>query len=92
MGRGGTGRCRDRAAVRRRSYRQPASSPRHLDAASTALMSALASNDEVTQRQAVRCARPAASSVDYFTITLEKARVASVDLRRRCTTGTRSSR
>ncbi len=62
----------------RRSYRQLTISKR-LDTASTALMSAVAANDEV--RRAVLCLRKAGGTQeDFFTLTLEKARVARYDL------------
>lgn len=65
-------------AAGRRSYRQLTITKR-LDSASTALMSAVAGNDEV--RTAKLCLRKAGGEQqDYFTLTLEKARVASYDI------------
>ncbi len=62
----------------RRSYRQLVIT-KGLDSASTALMSAVASNDEV--RAAKLCLRKAGGEQqDYFTLTLEKARVAAYDI------------
>lgn len=62
----------------RRSYRS-LTLHKSLDASSTALMSAVSSNDEV--RSAKLCLRKAGGEqVDYFTITLEKARVVALDL------------
>lgn len=62
----------------RRSYRQ-LTLVKRLDRASTALMSAVASNDEV--RQARLCLRKAGGTQeDFFILTLEKARVAGYDL------------
>lgn len=65
-------------AMGRRSYRQLTITKR-LDSASTALMSAVATNDEV--RSAKLCLRKAGGmQQDYFTMTLEKARVATYDI------------
>jgi type VI secretion system secreted protein Hcp len=65
-------------AMGRRSYRQLVIT-KHLDSASTALMSAVATNDEV--RSAVLCLRKAGGEPqDFFSITLEKARVATYDV------------
>lgn len=65
-------------ATGRRSYRQ-LTITKGLDAASTALMSAVATNDEV--RSAKLFLRKAGGEQqDYFTLTLEKARVASYDI------------
>jgi len=65
-------------ATGRRSYRQLLITKR-LDSASTALMSAVATNDEV--RSAVLSLRKAGGEPqDFFSITLEKARVASYDV------------
>jgi type VI secretion system secreted protein Hcp len=65
-------------ATGRRSYRQLVIT-KHLDTASTALMSAVATNDEV--RSATLFLRKAGGSQeDFFTITLEQARVASYDV------------
>ncbi|HEY1392551.1 MAG TPA: type VI secretion system tube protein Hcp [Methylibium sp.] len=62
----------------RRSYRA-LSIRKGLDSASSALMSAVATNDEV--KSAKLCLRKAGGEQqDYFTMTLEKARVVSVDL------------
>lgn len=66
------------AQAGRRSHR-PLVLTKHLDSASTALMSAVATNDEV--RTAVLTLRKAGGSQeDYFTLTLEKARIASYDV------------
>jgi type VI secretion system secreted protein Hcp len=65
-------------ATGRRSYRHLVV-VKHLDTASTALMSAVATNDEV--RNAVLVLRKAGGEQqDFFSITLEKARVASYDI------------
>ncbi|MET0210993.1 MAG: type VI secretion system tube protein Hcp [Burkholderiaceae bacterium] len=65
-------------ATGRRSYRQ-LQITKALDASSTALMSAVATNDEV--RSAKLFLRKAGGEQqDYFTLTLEKARVASYDI------------
>lgn len=62
----------------RRSYRS-LTLLKNLDSSSTALMSAVATNDVV--RSAKLCLRKAGGEQqDYFTISLEKARVVSVDL------------
>jgi len=62
----------------RRSYRHLVIQ-KGLDSASTALMSAVATNDEV--RNAVLYLRKAGGSQeDFFTLTLEKARIASYDV------------
>ncbi|QPF75631.1 type VI secretion system tube protein Hcp [Roseateles sp. DAIF2] len=62
----------------RRSYRQ-LTITKNLDAASTALISAVATNDEV--RSAKLFLRKAGGEQqDYFTLTLEKARVATYDI------------
>lgn len=62
----------------RRSYRQLVLT-KNLDTASTALMSAVATNDEV--RSATLFLRKAGGEQqDFFSITLEKARVASYDI------------
>ncbi|HSI49061.1 MAG TPA: type VI secretion system tube protein Hcp [Ideonella sp.] len=65
-------------ATGRRSYRQLVIT-KHLDSASTALMSAVATNDEV--RSAVLSLRKAGGEPqDFCSITLEKARVATYDV------------
>ncbi|SEL35985.1 type VI secretion system secreted protein Hcp [Roseateles sp. YR242] len=62
----------------RRSYRQ-LTITKGLDSASTALMSAVATNDEV--RSAKLSVRKAGGEQqDFFSITLEKARVATYDI------------
>lgn len=77
----GVGAAGDAVAAQstgRRSYRQLTITKR-IDAASTALMSAIAVNDEV--RRAVLCLRKAGGAQeDFFTITLEKARVVRYDV------------
>lgn len=66
------------AATARRAYR-PLVVFKGVDAASTALMSALATNDEV--REATLTMRKAGGeAVDYFRMTLSNARVVDVDL------------
>ncbi|MBO9688270.1 Hcp family type VI secretion system effector [Roseateles chitosanitabidus] len=62
----------------RRSYRQLTIS-KHLDSASTALMSAVATNDEVKSAK-LYLRKAGGSQEDYFCLTLEKARVASYDI------------
>ncbi|WP_158218957.1 Hcp family type VI secretion system effector [Roseateles aquatilis] len=65
-------------ATGRRSYRQLVIT-KGLDTASTALMSAVATNDEV--RSAKLFLRKAGGEQeDYFCLTLEKARIASYDI------------
>jgi len=65
-------------ATARRSYKHLTVIKR-IDSASTALMSALATNDEVKEaRQAMR--RAGEEQVDFFTIVLGGARVAAIDI------------
>ncbi|MGC3987163.1 MAG: type VI secretion system tube protein Hcp [Pseudorhodoferax sp.] len=62
----------------RRAYRQLVVT-KGIDAASTALLSALATNDEI--KEAVLTMRKAGGeALDYFTMTLESARVVAVDI------------
>lgn len=62
----------------RRSYRQLQITKR-LDSASTALMSAVATNDEVKSAK-LYLRKAGGAQEDYFCLTLEKARVASYDV------------
>ncbi len=62
----------------RRSYRQLVLF-KPLDSASTALMSAVATNDEV-RSATLTLRKPGGEQEDFFTITLEKARVAAYDI------------
>ncbi|OWQ48372.1 hypothetical protein CDL60_07295 [Roseateles noduli] len=62
----------------RRSYRQ-LTITKGLDAASTALMSAVATNDEVKSSK-LYLRKAGGSQEDYFCLTLEKARIASYDI------------
>ena len=62
----------------RRSYRQ-LTITKGLDSASTALMSAVATNDEVKSAK-LYLRKAGGSQEDYFCLTLEKARVASYDI------------
>ena len=62
----------------RRSYRQ-LTITKDLDSASTALMSAVATNDEVKSAK-LYLRKAGGSQEDYFCLTLEKARVASYDI------------
>ena len=62
----------------RRSYRQ-LTITKDLDSASTALMSAVATNDEVKSAK-LYLRKAGGAQEDYFCLTLEKARVASYDI------------
>ena len=62
----------------RRSYRQ-LTITKGLDSASTALMSAVATNDEVKSSK-LYLRKAGGSQEDYFCLTLEKARIASYDI------------
>lgn len=64
-------------ATGRRAYRG-LTVIKQIDAATTALMSALATNDEVKEAK-LTMRKAGAGQVDYFLITLEKARITSVD-------------
>ena len=50
-----------------------------IDSASTAMMSALVSNDEVTQAK-LTLRKAGGDALDYFTITLNQARIVQIDL------------
>jgi type VI secretion system secreted protein Hcp len=65
-------------ATGRRSYRQ-LSIVKGLDSASTALMSAVATNDEVKSAK-LFLRKAGGEQEDYFCLTLEKARIASYDI------------
>ena len=62
----------------RRSYRQ-LTITKNLDSGSTALMSAVATNDEVKSAK-LYLRKAGGSQEDYFCLTLEKARIASYDI------------
>ena len=62
----------------RRSYRQ-LTITKDLDSASTALMSAVATNDEVKSAK-LYLRKAGGAQEDYFCLTLEKARIASYDI------------
>jgi type VI secretion system secreted protein Hcp len=62
----------------RRSYRQ-LTITKQLDSASTALMSAVATNDEVRSAK-LSLRKAGGEQQDFFSITLEKARVATYDI------------
>lgn len=66
------------AATSRRQYKHLVV-VKQLDSASTALMSALASNDEVKALK-LSLRKPGAGQEDFFTITLGAARVVGIDL------------
>lgn len=51
---------------------------KHIDAATTALMSALATNDEVKEAK-LTMRKAGSEQIDYFLVTLQKARVTTVD-------------
>lgn len=51
---------------------------KHIDTATTALMAALATNDEVKEAK-LTMRKAGSGQIDYFTITLNNARVASID-------------
>ncbi len=51
---------------------------KQIDAATTALMSALATNDEVKEAR-LTMRKAGGGQVDFFTVTLQKARITSVD-------------
>ena len=66
------------ASTARRSYRQLVVT-KSIDSASTGLLSALVTNDEV--REATLAMRKAGGeALDYYTMTLARARVVSIDL------------
>lgn len=64
-------------ATARRSYKA-LTIVKHIDAASTALMSALATNDELKQVK-LSMRKAGDGQLDYWIITLEQARITSVD-------------
>ncbi|HET9646435.1 MAG TPA: type VI secretion system tube protein Hcp [Burkholderiaceae bacterium] len=66
------------APTARRSYRQLVVAKR-IDAASTALLSALATNDEVKEAT-LTMRRAGGEALDYFRMTLKGARVTAVDV------------
>jgi type VI secretion system secreted protein Hcp len=51
---------------------------KRIDSATTALMAALATNDEVKEAK-LTMRKAGAEQIDYFLVTLQKARIASVD-------------
>ena len=64
-------------ATGRRSYKG-LTVVKQIDAATTALMSALATNDEVKEAK-LTMRKAGAEQIDYFLVTLQKARISSVD-------------
>ena len=64
-------------ATGRRSYRG-LTVVKQIDAATTALMAALATNDEVKEAK-LTMRKAGAEQVDYFLVTLQKARVTAID-------------
>lgn len=64
-------------ATGRRSYRG-LTVVKHIDAATTALMAALATNDEVKEAK-LTMRKSGSEQIDYFLVTLQKARVTAVD-------------
>ena len=65
-------------ATSRRTYKHLTVSKR-IDSASTALLSALATNDEVKEAKLTMC-KAGGKALDYYKITLKGARVVSIDL------------
>jgi type VI secretion system secreted protein Hcp len=66
------------AATGRRQYKHLVL-VKGIDSASTALMSALVSNDEVTQAK-LTLRKSGGDALDYFTMTLSQARIVQIDL------------
>jgi len=64
-------------ATGRRSYRG-LTVVKHIDAATTALMAALATNDEIKEAK-LTMRKSGSEQIDYFLVTLQKARVTAVD-------------
>ena len=65
-------------ATGRRSYRNLVVSKR-IDSASTALLSALATNDEVKEAKLTMC-KAGGKALDYYKLTLKGARVVNIDI------------
>ena len=64
-------------ATSRRSYRG-LTVIKHIDSATTALMSALATNDEIKEAK-LTMRKPGAEQMDYFIVTLKNARVSALE-------------